>query len=170
MRAAFGKAVITLRYRCYTGVYRRASPKSSGEREQVSFVLWCPHPRSCLSGCKAGVDRSDGSRLRESSVMAAQLLKNSIERCACNIVCSVFKVQRREKVSLHLSPILLHFRTLFLSFWKNFLDFFHCSVDALGNILMADPFFLSNLIHGHSISKIHPNSAKLLFRKSSSYL
>lgn len=97
LRAAFGKAVITLRYRCYTGVYRRASPKSSGEREQVSFVLWCLHPRNCLSGCKAGVDRSDGSRLRGSSVMAAQLLKNSIERCACNIVCSVFKVQRREK-------------------------------------------------------------------------
>lgn len=162
LRAAFGKAVITLRYRCYAGVYRRASPKSSGEREQVSFVLWCPHPRNCLSGCKAGVDRSDGSRLKGSSVMAAQLLKNSIERCACNIVCSVFKVQRRGKVSLHLSPIWEANLRVFSKMFQNF--FLGCQ-NILTNTGNSDTFLLCNSGKRQSIHFVEPETAKLLWGK-----
>ena len=91
--------------------------------------------------------------------------------CTCIILYLVFKIQGRVlEVPLHLSPILLRFCTLFLSLWEKFLYFFHSSVDALGNILMADLFFFSNLIHGHFINKVHPYSAELLFRKSSSNL
>ena len=49
-------------------------------------------------------------------------------------------------MSLHLSPILGHFCTLFSAIREKFFHFFHRRADALGNILMADTLGCANLI------------------------
>lgn len=68
-------------------------------------------------------------------------------------------------MSLHLSPILGHFCTLFSAIREKFFHFLHRRADALGNILMADTLGCANLINRHPIHEIHPHPTELRIRQ-----
>ena len=87
-------------------------------------------------------------------------------------------------MSLHLSPILGHFCTLFSAIREKFFYFLHRRADALGNILMADTLGCANLINRHPtldlidddkvcltninrhpIHEIHPHPTELRIRQ-----
>ena len=96
MQAVPGGTVITPRYRCpKAGAYRRASPKSVGEREQVSLSPALSSRPDCHTGSRACGGRSDSlsSSTPKATVMASCPSPLSRGFCACIIVYSVFKDQ-----------------------------------------------------------------------------
>lgn len=110
---------------------------------------------------------SEGYGACFNDVVAAHLMPLSRGFCACIMVYSVFNVQRKAswRMSLHLSPILGHFCTLFSAIREKFFHFLHRRADALGNILMADTLGCANLINRHPIHEIHPHPAELRIRQ-----
>ena len=148
----------------------QGSPSSLWEGvSKFHYPPRCHRARFAESGLR--LRRSLGwlfrNHLLEAIVVAAHLMPLSRGFCACIMVYSVFNVQRKAswRMSLHLSPILGHFCTLFSAIREKFFHFLHRRTDALGNILMADAFGCANLINRHPVHEIHPHPAKLRIRQ-----
>ena len=121
----------------------QGSPSSLWEGvSKFHYPPRCHRARFAESGLR--LRRSLGWLVRkyseQATVLAARLMPLSRGFCACIMVYSVFNVQRKAswRMSLHLSPILGHFCTLFSAIREKFFHFLHRRADALGNILMAD--------------------------------
>ena len=148
----------------------QGSPSSLWEGvSKFHYPPRCHRARFAESGLR--LRRSLGwlfrNHLLEAIVVAARLMPLSRGFCACIMVYLVFNVQRKAswRMSLHLSPILGHFCTLFSAIREKFFHFLHRRTDALGNILMADAFGCANLINRHPVHEIHPHPAKLRIRQ-----
>ena len=149
------------------GVHHRASPKSVGAREQVSFT---PIRSSLPVVPKPGVTLRRSLRAAVwNHLLWLPVMAAHVTLLAYGLVYlhhRIFSFQVSEKgfeMSLHLSPIFGRFCTLFLRWREKLFYFLHRTSDALRNVLVADPFFQADRFKIHPIHAVHPQPAVLGF-------